>query len=146
MSDSQQPLDALLDTMDRMTALLEAENADLSAHHPETMVRTIEQKLLLGRTFERQIQQVGSFNDALEPLPPEDRQRAVAQAEKFRRAVMTNEMSLKAAHRTAERVVTHIVEAVRKQNGAQQAHYSRPTQAKPRRMATPISVSINQTF
>jgi hypothetical protein len=146
MSDVKKPLDALLDTMDRLTLMLEGENANLKAHHPETIERSIEEKLSLGRTFERQMQQLGSFSNALASLPPEEKQEITARAERFRAAVTANETALQAAQRTAERVITHIVEAVRKQSSARQAHYSRPTMARPRRMATPISVSINQTF
>lgn len=146
MTLATSPLPALLDTMDRLIAMLEAENKALAACHPELVARSVDQKLLLSRTFESQMQQLGSLEDALVRLPPQDRQSIATRAERFRRAATANQTALEAAQRTAERVVGHIVDAVRRQTNARPTHYTRPTLARPRNAAAPISIHINQTF
>jgi hypothetical protein len=146
MSETKQLLSALLDTIDQLTKILEAENKALAAHHPEIVARSVDQKLMLGRTFERQMQQIGSLKDALAPLPPEKREKIVAGIRHFGEIAMTNQVAIGAAQRATERVVTHIIEAVRKQNDTRPMPYSRPSLARSRNTASRISVSLNQTF
>ena len=140
------PVQGLLDTMERLSAILDAENAALAACRPGAIAQSIEEKQSLGRTFERQMQQIGPFPDALTPLAPQVRDRFIDRARRFRELVAINQSALEAAQRTADRIITHIVEAVRTEASRQPTHYSRPTMARPRNMATPVSIRINQVF
>ena len=146
MTAATATLQPLLETMDRLTTMLETENQALTTCHPELVAQTVDQKVLLGRTFERQIQQLGSLKDILMTLPAQDRQRVAARAARFQQVAIANQTALEAAQRTAERVVTHIIDAVRRQTNNRPAAYSRPTLARPRNSAAPISITINQTF
>src|SRR5581483_1664878 len=132
MSDSKQLLSALLETIDGLTKILETENEALASHHPEIVARSVDQKLTMGRTFERQMQQIGSLKDALEPLPADKREKIVAGIRRFSEIAQTNQVAIAAAQRATERVVTHIVEAVRKQNETRPVPYSRPSLARSR--------------
>jgi hypothetical protein len=146
MSDPTQLLGPLLETMDRLAAILEAENQALAAHRPDMVAQSVDQKITLGRTFERQMQQIGSLKAVLDTLPPDKRRRVIAGIQRFGSIATANQTAIAAAQRAAERIVTHIVEAVRKQNDAQPKPYSRPTLARSRNTTNRISVSLNQTL
>ena len=146
MNDPRLLLAALLDTVDQLGKILEEENKALARHHPEIVAQSVDRKLMLARTFERQIQQMGSFKLVLDTLPPEKRERVVDALRRFGKIASTNQTALEAAQRVTERVVTHIVEAVRKQNNFRSMPYSRPSMARSRHTPSPISVSLNQTF
>jgi len=146
MSDLKQLLPAFLDTVDRLSAILDAENKALAQHRPDMVAATVDQKILLGRTFERQMQQIGSLNAALDTLAPDKRKRIVAGIRRFGEIAQANQIAIEAAQRAAERIVTHIVEAVRKQNAQRPVPYSRPNLARSRNTSNRISVSLNQTL
>jgi hypothetical protein len=146
MSDFAIRLDAVFETMDQLTELLEAENQVLAAHRPQEIVLTVDRKLMLTRTFDRQVQQLGDFASCIAALPAPARQQAAARAERFRRAARNNQTALDAARRAAERVVGHIVDAVRKQNAPAPIRYGRPTQVPSRSAAGRLSVSLDQVF
>ena len=146
MSDVKQLLPAFLDTVDRLSAILEAENKALAKHRPDLVAATVDQKILLGQTFERQMQQIGSLKDALDTVAPEKRKRILDGIRRFGAIAVRNQTAIDAAQRATERIVTHIVEAVRKQDAQRPMPYSRPNLARSRRTASRISVSLNQTF
>lgn len=146
MNDPKQLLAQLLDTIDQLGKILEDENKALARHHPEVVARSVDRKAMLARTFERQMQQIGSLKLALDTLPPEKRERIVAGIRRFGAAAATNQTALEAAERVTERIMTHIVEAVRKQNDTRSTPYARPSLARLRNTAPRISVSLNQTF
>ena len=146
MGDVKQLLPAFLETVDRLTAILEAENKALAEHRPDLVAATVDQKILLGQTFERQMQQIGSLKDALDTVPPEKRKRILDGIRRFGAIAVQNQTAIDAAQRATERIVTHIVEAVRKQDAQRPMPYSRPNMARSRRTTNRISVSLNQTF
>ena len=146
MSELAQRLDALLRTMTQLIELIEAENKALAAHHPERVAQSVDRKLLLSRTLEGQMQQIGPLREALRTRSPKDRLRFVASLEHLQNVGKINQTVIDAARRAVERVVGHIVEAVRKHNNTQPTRYSRPSLAPQRPNARPLSININQVF
>ena len=79
-------------------------------------------------------------------MPDRERRRFMLTAEKFRTAGRLNQTAIDAARRATERVVSHIVDAVRRQSNAQPTAYGRPSLAARKPSARPLSVNINQTL
>ena len=146
VQEVQQRLAVLFDTMDQLTALLEGENKALAENHPERVAETVERKQTLGIAFERQMTQLVSLREALAAMPESSKLEIEMRAARFRAVAAKNQTAIEAARRAAERLVGHIVEAVRMQANPQPQRYYRPSAVPPRASGGRISLSINQTF
>ena len=110
-----QNMASLTDAMVQLIALIEAENEALAQHHPERIALSVDRKLILGRTVERLMEQIGPLKSATLQITEPERRRIVSLVQRFRAVGEINQTAIDAARRAAERVVTHIVDAVRKQ-------------------------------
>lgn len=122
-------VEAFRESMIGLMKLLNEETALLKKREFKTLDKIQARKRQLAMSFEKHQTEVRRHPDVLDQVPDEDRADLRELYQRFRCALSDNMLALRSSHDAAERVVSLIMESVRKQRGVPAES---PTFGKPR--------------
>jgi flagellar biosynthesis/type III secretory pathway chaperone len=144
MSEIQRQLDELLDTMAVLTSLFDEETRALKTRDLDAIPALVSRKISLAQLFEGQLSWLSELRDRLgDEITPDQKAALNDCAERFKQGLLTNVAALDAQRRASERVVSLIIDGVKRateENGS----YSRSSQMSS--VSGPLSVALNATF
>jgi len=121
-------VDAFRESMIGLMKLLNEETAMLKRREFKTLDKLQARKRQLSIAFEKHQTEMRTHPEVLEMIPADDRIELKELYQRFRCALSDNMLALRSSHDAAERVVSLIMESVRKQRGitAEEPAFGRP--------------------
>lgn len=121
-------IDAFRESMIGLMKLLNEETAMLKRREFKSLDKLQARKRQLSISFEKHQTAMRSHPEVLELIPADDRTSLRELYQRFRCALSDNMLALRSSHDAAERVVSLIMDSVRKQRGitAEEPAFGRP--------------------